>query len=100
MFELKPMNKYIVIDPLKEDERVGKEGLIIAPSNALEKQHRMARVVAKDETCDETKNINVGDIVFYDHIGAVQGRVGNKGFTIVKVLNVLAVVSAVEAVVA
>lgn len=91
MFELEPRNKYIVIDPLREDERVGSEGLIIAPGNALAKQHRMARIVAKDD-CVEAKDLNVGDLIFYDHIGAVEGRVGNQGFTIVRVLNVLAVV--------
>lgn len=97
MFELTPTNKYIVIDPLKEDEKVGKEGLIIAPGNALQKQHRMARVLAKD-CCDEAKAFEVGDIVFYDHIGAVEARVGNRVYTVVKALNVLAVVSKKESV--
>jgi co-chaperonin GroES (HSP10) len=91
MFELKPMNKYLVIDPVKDDERVGKEGILIAPGNALAKQHRTARIVAKDD-CDEAKHLSVGDLVFYDHIGAVEGRVGMQGFTIIKAIAVLAVV--------
>jgi co-chaperonin GroES (HSP10) len=92
MFELKPANKWVVIDPVKEDERVGKEGLIIAPGNALQKQHKMARIVAKDD-CDEAKNFKVGDMVFYDVIGSVEGRVGNQGFTMVRALNIMAVVA-------
>jgi co-chaperonin GroES (HSP10) len=91
MFELKPTNKWVVIDPVKEDERVGKEGIIIAPSNALAKQHRLARIVAKDD-CDEAKSFSVGDLVFYDVIGAVEGRVGNQGFTMVSARNIMAVV--------
>lgn len=94
MFELKPQNKHLVISPLKESERVGSEGLIIAPGNALEKQHRMARIVEKDD-CPEAARLNVGDLVFYDHIGAVEGRVGNQGFTIIKAIAVLAVVKEV-----
>lgn len=91
MFYLVPMNKYLVIEPVEADERVGKEGIIIAPGNALEKQFRLARIAAKDD-CDEAKGLNVGDMVLYDHIGAVTHRVGKQGFTTVKVLNVLAVV--------
>jgi co-chaperonin GroES (HSP10) len=94
-FELKPMNKYLVIDPLKEDERVGREGILVAPGNRLDKQHRMARIVAKDE-CDEAKHLSVGDMVFYDHIGAVEGRVGMQGFTIIKAIAVLALVEQKE----
>lgn len=99
MFELKPMNKYVVIDPVKEDERVGREGILVAPGNALAKQHRMARIVAKDE-CEEAKHLSIGDLVFYDHIGAVEGRVGMQGFTVIKAIAVLAVVRQKETVVA
>lgn len=93
-FDIRPMNKYLVIDPIKEDERVG-GGLLFAPGNALEKQYRMARIVAKDE-CDEAKGLSVGDVVLYDAIGAVNHRVANQSFTTVKVLNVLAIVKAEE----
>lgn len=94
MFTLKPTNKWIVIDPIKEDEKIG-SGLLIAPDNRREKQHRMARIVAKDE-CDEAKLFQVGDLVFYDVIGSVEGRVGNKGFTMVKAINVMSVVTVAE----
>lgn len=90
-FDVVPVNKHVVLEPLKEDERVGKEGIIIAPGNALQKQHRLAKVVAIDTECPEAKCVAVGDLVFYDHIGAVEGRVGNQGFTIVKILNIMSV---------
>lgn len=83
-----PRNKYIIIEPLKEDEKIGS---IYVPGNALEKQHRLAKVVAKDD-CAESASIDVGDLVFYDHIGAVTGRVGNKVFTAVKAINVVCII--------
>ena len=95
MFELRPTNKWVVIEPVKEDERIGKEGILVAPGNALQKQHRMARIVAKDD-CDEARSFSVGDLVFYDVIGAVEGRVGNQGFTMVSARNIMAVVSREE----
>lgn len=91
MFELKPTNKWVIIDPVKEDERVGKEGIIIAPGNALQKQHRLAKIVAKDD-CEEAKKFEVGDLVLYDVIGSVDVRIGNQMFTTVKALNVMSVV--------
>lgn len=97
MFEIKPLNKWVVIDPLKEDEKVGKEGLIIAPGNALQKQHRMARVVAKDNS-KEAEDFEVGDVVFYDRIGEVEIRVGNQMFTTVKALNIMGTVTKKESV--
>lgn len=91
MFELVPTNKWVVIAPIKQDERVGKEGILVAPDNARQKQHAAARIVAKDD-CDEAKSFDVGDMVFYDVIGQVEGRVGNQGFVMVKALNIMAVV--------
>lgn len=95
MFELEPKNEWIIIHPLSEDERVGNEGLIIAPGNARERQHRLAKVVAVDTASEKCKSMNVGDIVFYDRIGEVEGRVGNHGFVTVKAANVLMVAKVV-----
>jgi co-chaperonin GroES (HSP10) len=88
--ELKPMNKYLVIKAIKEDEKVG-GGLLYAPGSALEKQHKTGKIVAI-APCDEAKDLNEGDVVLYDSIGSVDHRVGNQMFTTVKVLNVIAIV--------
>jgi co-chaperonin GroES (HSP10) len=90
MVELKPMNKHIVIQAIKQDEKVG-GGLLYAPSNALEKQHKTGKVLAI-ASCDEAADLKVGDLVLYDSIGSVDHRVGNQMFTTVKVMNVLAVI--------
>lgn len=90
MFEIKPRNKYLVIEMVKEDEKVG-SGILFAPGNALEKQHKVGRVVAVAE-CEEAEKIHPGDTILYDAIGAVTHRIGNQSFTTVKVLNVLGVI--------
>lgn len=90
MVELIPMNKHIVIKPIAADEKVG-GGLLYAPSNALERQHKTGKVLAIAK-CDEAGDLQVGDLVLYDSIGSVDHRVGNQMFTTVKVLNVIAVI--------
>jgi co-chaperonin GroES (HSP10) len=91
MFELRPMNKHIIIDPIAEDEKIA-GGLLYRPGSALGQQHRMATVVAVSK-CEELGDIRVGDRVLYDTIGSISHRVGNQSFTSVKVLNVIAIVS-------
>ncbi len=93
MVELKPMNKYLVIKAIKEDEKVG-GGLLYAPANALEKQHKTGKIVAI-APCEEAKDLHTGDIVLYDSIGSVDHRIGNQMFTTVRVLNVIAIVKEV-----
>ena len=90
MVELKPMNKHIVIQAIKQDEKVG-GGLLYAPGNALERQHKTGKVLAI-APCEEAGDLKVGDLVLYDSIGSVDHRVGNQGFTTVRVLNVIAVI--------
>lgn len=90
MIELKPMNKNIVLATIKESEKVG-GGLLYAPDSALQKQHRTGKVIAI-APCEEAGDLKVGDIVLYDTIGSVDHRVGNQGFTTVRVLNVIAIV--------
>lgn len=90
MVELKPMNKHIVIQAVKSDEKVG-GGLLYAPGSALQTQHRTAKIIAL-APCDEAKDLHVGDLVLYDTIGSVDHRVGNQMFTTVKVMNVIAVI--------
>lgn len=91
-YELVPMNKYVVIKPQAEDEKVG---LLYRPASALEKQHKTGTIIAFDE-CDEAKKLRVGAQVIYDSIGSVEHRVGNEMFTTVKVLNIIAVVRPVQ----
>lgn len=96
MYELKPLNKYAVIKPQAEDEKVG-SGLLYRPGSALEKQHRMGTIVSF-APCDEAAHLQNGDTVIYDSIGSVEHRVGNQMLTTVKVLNIIATVHKAEGV--
>jgi co-chaperonin GroES (HSP10) len=95
MVELKPMNKNVVIQAIKTDEKVG-GGLLYAPANALERQHKTGKIIAF-APCEETRELKTGDVVLYDSIGSVDHRVGNQMFTTVKALNIIAVVRDVSA---
>lgn len=89
MIELRPMNKYLVIQEVKQDTKMS-NGLYM-PGN-VSSQYGTAKVLAIAE-CDEAKGLAVGDTVLYDTIGAVSHRVGNQSLTTIKVMNVLGVLT-------
>jgi co-chaperonin GroES (HSP10) len=88
-YELLPRNKHIVVENVKTDEKIG-SGVLFAPGN-MTNVYKIAKVIAV-ASCDETKEIQPGDNVLYDSIGAVDHRVGNQTITTVKALNVIGVV--------
>ncbi len=83
-FELKPLNKYIVIEPIDEADKVGS---IYVPGNVTN-SYRMARVIAVSK-CDETEGMTAGSKVLYDTLGEIRHRVGNQTFITVKAVNVI-----------
>lgn len=87
-YSLKPMNKYVVIEPIDEPTKTA--GGLFMPGNVTN-QYRSAKLIALSE-CDEARGMNVGDIVLYDTLGAISHRIGNQTITTVKVLNILGVV--------
>lgn len=88
MVELLPKNKYVWLQPIDEAQKVGS---IYMPGN-VSNMYRLAKVMGIAE-CDEAKNIAVGDTVLYDTVGAVEHRIGNRMYTTVKVMNIIAVVT-------
>jgi len=89
MFELKPMNKYVVIKTIEPDQKVA-GGLLYAPGN-VSNQYQLAKVLAVS-SCHETECLEVGDTILYDTLGAVNHRIGGQTFTTVKAANILGVV--------
>lgn len=85
---LAPRNKYAWIEPLDEANKIG---MIFTPGN-VSNQYRLAKLLAFDSNCDESKGYEVGQIVLYDTLGAVEHRIGNRMYTTVRMLNFLAVV--------
>ena len=87
MFELKPMNKYVWVEPITAENKVGSL-YVVSHSNS----YQLGKIRAAAD-CDETKGLFPGCTVLYDSLGAVTHRVGNQSITTVKALNIVGVVS-------
>jgi hypothetical protein len=59
------------------------------------KQYKLATVEALCSTVD-LPGLKVGSTILYDSLGEVSHRVGNQGFSTVKSVNVIAIVSQEE----
>lgn len=91
MFELKPMNKYVWIDPITAENKVGTLFIVSHSQNS----YQLGRIRAVSE-CDETKGLFPGCIVLYDSLGAQAHRVGNQSMTTVKAVNIVGIVVEVQ----
>lgn len=91
MFKLEPMNKYVWIDPITQENKVGSLFVVSHSQNS----YQLGKIRAVSD-CDETKGIFPGATVLYDSLGAVGHRIGNQTITTVKAVNILGVVSEVQ----
>lgn len=92
MFELKPMNKYVWIDPITAENKVGSLFIVSHSQNS----YQLGKIRAVSE-CDETKGLVPGSVVLYDSLGAQSHRLGNQSVTTVKAVNIVGIVSEVAA---
>ena len=91
MFELKPMNKYVWIDPITAENKVGEIFIVSHSQNS----YQLGKIRAVAE-CDETKGLVPGSVVLYDSLGAMSHRVGNQSMTTVKAMNIVGIVVPVQ----
>lgn len=87
MYEIEPMNRYVWIEPITQENKVGTLFIVSHSQNS----YQLGRVKAFAE-CDECKGLTVGCIVLYDSLGQVSHRLGNQSLTTVKAANILGVV--------
>jgi co-chaperonin GroES (HSP10) len=87
MYELKPMNKHVWLEPITQENKVGTLYIVSHSQNSFQ----LGRIKAFAD-CDETKGLNVDDVVLYDSLGSYNHRVGNQSLTTVKALNIVAIV--------
>ena len=92
MFELKPMNKYVWLDPITAENKVGSLYVVSHSQNS----YQLGKIRDISD-CDETSGLKPGMTVLYDALGAVNHRVGQQTITTVKAVNIVGVVSEVEA---
>ncbi len=87
MFALQPMNKYVWLEPITAENKVGSLYVVSHSQNS----YQLGKV--RDfAVCDETSGLSRGATVLYDALGAVAHRVGNQTITTVKALNILGIV--------
>lgn len=79
---VKPKNKWLVVKPLDQDEKIG--GLYVP--GTVRNEHRLADVVA---AADDVEGISAGERVVYDTLGTVVVKVGDSEIHFIKAVNVL-----------
>lgn len=72
---IKPRKKYILVEPIKEDVKETKTGLII-PSNIEQEQKAIAKVIA---TGDEISDIKKGDKIIHGTYAGERIKTHEKG---------------------
>lgn len=87
MYRLRPQNKYVWIEPITAENKIGSLYVVSHSQNS----YLLGKIKAFSH-CDETKDLKEGDLVLYDSIGAVGHRLGTQTLTTVKAVNILAVV--------
>jgi len=88
MYELKPMNKYVWLEPITAENKVGSLFVVSHSQNS----YQLGKIRAVSD-CDETKGLEPGSIVLYDSLGAFAHRLGTQSITTVKAVNILGIVS-------
>lgn len=87
MNNFKPVNGWLIIEPLSNEEKAGS---LYLPEN-IKAAYKLAKVLAVSVLSEKT-SINVGDIVLYDSLGATPVRINDKTVTILKSVEVVTVV--------
>lgn len=83
-----PFNKWIVMKPIDETDKVG---MLYLPGN-IANQYRRAIIVALPKI-SEVEYLAVGTVVFYDTLGEVRIGRGKDETILVSYLNVLGTIS-------
>ena len=85
---MRPVNKYIVISPLKEEMKTD-SGLLLSRDDADDFRYQKAAVV-KEGT--EVKCVSEGDVIYYDKSAGYSMFIENKPYTIILERDVVVVV--------
>ena len=61
---MKPLNKYIILEELKEDVKKTSGGLLLAEKHREDTRYRKGKLVALGTLCEDS--LTPGDIVWFD----------------------------------
>ena len=83
---MKAVNKYIVIEPIKEVDTTTKGGLILAEKQREDIRYRRAKVV---EPGSDVKVLKKGDEIYYDKNAGFGIEINKDNYKVIKELDVV-----------
>tara|TARA_R100000353_G_scaffold111058_1_gene79656 strand:- start:5474 stop:5731 length:258 start_codon:yes stop_codon:yes gene_type:complete len=84
---MKPVNKYILIDPITEEVKTN-SGLLLSSDDKNQLRYKKANVV---ETSDLVETINKGDEIYYDKAQAHEVIILDKSYVVIQERDVVVV---------
>ena len=85
---MKAVGKYIVIDPVKEDNIKTQGGLILGEQQREDIRYRRAKVVEPGSDVDVLKK---GDEIYYDRSSGFNIELNNKEYKVIKEFDVVVI---------
>ena len=85
---MKAVGKYIVIDPVKEDNVKTQGGLILGEQQREDIRYRRAKVVEPGSDVDVLK---IGDEIYYDRSSGFNIELNNKEYKVIKEFDVVVI---------
>ena len=85
---MKAVGKYIVINPIKEENKVTEGGLILAESQREDIRYRMAEVLIAGDSVEVLKK---GDKIYYDKGSGFNIEVEGKIWKVIKEFDVVVI---------
>jgi co-chaperonin GroES (HSP10) len=85
---MKAIGKYIVVDPIKEDNAKTKGGLILADSHREDIRYRRAIVI---NTGTDVEALKEGDEVYYDKSAGFNIEIDKTNYKIIKEFDIVIV---------
>jgi len=85
---MRAIGKYIVIDPVKENDTVTKGGLILSEKQREDVRYRKAKVIQVGE---DVKAINNSDNIYYDKSAGFSIEIDKINYKVIKEFDVVIV---------
>ena len=85
---MKAVGKYIVIDPVKEDNIKTQGGLILGEQQREDIRYRRAKVIEPGSDVDVLKT---GDEIYYDRSSGFNIELNNKEYKVIKEFDVVVI---------
>lgn len=83
-----PVNSWVAVDPLEKSDKVG--SLIVVQKND---SYRRGKVTALPYELDpKVQHLRIGNVIIYDSLGSIEIGLGETKITLVKTVEIVAVV--------